>query len=513
MSTNIIHELKKFLNDPQQITLEFSFLDFESSVFQGIRVVKELTTNKQVLTVVLVKNKALGSVSFFFRDSPTYQFALAVDNAYLFNDNNSKECIVKNFILLGNDPILGTQIKIDEYAITIYALINDGKTRGLDSFSFNQLYSDCSSVKSYSYALGVETLKKPTYQEPKKNSQKATSKSSNIISKIGIILIVMLSMSLLSNYIRNSENTKINSPEFEADTISIDTTASLPEISEFWIEKKYQNFNYSIPESMKLVENLSNENQQVIIDEDNNIGITISHSNLPEEYENETIRSLIGNNTREHALSTNDDNKKHFSDFQLIDYGFDMLGNAESFLVTQLSTKFSGKNISMVVKSYFVISSPNYYSITLSYPENSVSKEEVMKRIVDSFKFNIAGVEENFSTENNLEFLISTNGVYPKDMNLLQDSILRKRLKNLIGTRYNFLISNWDVENPIEVKNNIFVAFGCQSHNCDSTNFIIIIDFSKNILYCGVRENNNVKSFSEDGSSTQKLNDFVSGNF
>jgi hypothetical protein len=98
-------------------------------------------------------------------------------------------------------------------------------------------------------------------------------------------------------------------------------------------------------------------------------------------------------------------------------------------------------------------------------------------------------------------------------MNLLDDSILRKRLKNLIGNSYNFLVSNWDVENPIVVKNNIFVAFGCQSHNCDSTNFIIIMDFSKNILYCGVRENNNVKSFSEDGSNTQKLNDFVSGNF
>ena len=39
------------------------------------------------------------------------------------------------------------------------------------------------------------------------------------------------------------------------------------------------------------------------------------------------------------------------------------------------------------------------------------------------------------------------------------------------------------------------------------------MDFSKNILHCGVRENNDGKSFSEDGSTTQMLNDFVLGNF
>ena len=422
MSTNIIQELKKFLNDPQQITLEFSFLNFESYVFQGIRVVKELTTNKHVLTVVLVKNKTLGSVSFFFRDSPTYQFELTVENANLFNDNNSKEWIVKKFIVFGKEPILGTQIKIDENTIAIYACLNDGKSRGIDSLSFNQSYSDFTSVKSYRYALGIETLKMPTYQKPayqetKRKSPNFPSKGSNLLSKIGVILIVLLSMSLLSTYISNSENKKINSREPETDTISIDTTASVPEISGFWIEKKYQNFSYSIPESMKLVENLSNENQQVIIDEDNNIGITISHSILPDGQENETISSLINGDSRQFALSINDENRKNFSDFQLIDYDFDMLGNVESFLVTQSSTELSGKNLSMIMKSYFVISSPNYYSISLSYPENSVSKKEVIKRIVDSFKFKVSEVEEDNKTAevtsvNDNVYSVITNRAY-----------------------------------------------------------------------------------------------------
>ena len=52
----------------------------------------------------------------------------------------------------------------------------------------------------------------------------------------------------------------------------------------------------------------------------------------------------------------------------------------------------------MIMKSYFVISSPNYYSISLSYPENSASKEEVINRIVDSFKFNVSELKEDNKT-------------------------------------------------------------------------------------------------------------------
>lgn len=397
MDINLIHELKKFLNNPNEVTIEFSFVNFESSVFQGIRTIKNLTTKKRCLTVTIVKQRTLGSVSFFFRDSPTYQFALTVEESDLYNDNNSHECLISKFIVLGNDPIKGNQLIINSYSITVYASLNDNKPRGLDSYSINQIYSDCTSVKSYNYALGFETLKKPTYNEPKKNNSNNNSKGSNKFLIIGIIVIIVIFISMISNN-NNTQNTNIDNNEFEADTISIDTTVSVPETSEFWIEKKYQNFIYSIPESMKLVENLSNDNQEVIIDEDNNIGITISHSILPEGNENETIRTLIGNNRHEFALSTNEENKKRFNDFQLIDYNFDMLGNVEAFLVTQSSTELSGKNISMIMKSYFVISSPNYYSISLSYPENSVSKEEIIKKIVDSFKFTTV------ESENPMEF-------------------------------------------------------------------------------------------------------------
>jgi hypothetical protein len=389
MNINVIHELKKFLNNPNVITLELSFVNFESSVFQGIRTIKNLTTKKRSLIVTLVKNSALGSVSFFFRDSPTYQFALTVEESDLNNDNNSYEILVSKFIVLGNEPIKGNQLIINSYSITVYASLNDNKPRSLDSFSINQIYSDCSSLKSYNYALGIEALKKPTNVEPKKNSQNNSIWSNKylilgIISFIIVIIITRINRKI--DY--NTNDINIENNEFENDLILADTTANITEVSEFWIEKKYQNFSYSIPEYMKFHEDLSNENQQVFADEENNVGITISHSIIPTGNESETIRTIIGNNQREFALGVNDEQIKNFSDFRLIDYSFEMLGNIESFLVTQSSNQLSGKNISMIMKSYFVISSPYYYSISLSYPENSVNGEEIARKIVDSFKFN-----------------------------------------------------------------------------------------------------------------------------
>ena len=137
--------------------------------------------------------------------------------------------------------------------------------------------------------------------------------------------------------------------------------------------------------------------------------------------------------------------------------------------------------------------------------DNSDKEDDEFSNSTDT-----TSIESNL-TKDNLAFLNSTNGLYPKDINLLEDSVLKQRLINLIGNKYYFLAENWNVETPIKVKNNTFIASGCQSQNCDITNFIIIIDFSKGILYCGIRENNKVKSFSEDGSNNQELTDFVLG--
>ncbi len=116
------------------------------------------------------------------------------------------------------------------------------------------------------------------------------------------------------------------------------------------------------------------------------------------------------------------------------------------------------------------------------------------------------------SSSGDLDFLRNLNGKYPYEVKLLDNPTLEKRLKNLLGTRFGFLKETWAVESAIEIKNNIFIATACQAHNCGSTNFIIVVDLSKNVMYAGVREEEQVKTYSEDGSSIQQLNEWAKGN-
>lgn len=120
--------------------------------------------------------------------------------------------------------------------------------------------------------------------------------------------------------------------------------------------------------------------------------------------------------------------------------------------------------------------------------------------------------QANNSTSDNLEFLKKLNGKYPYEVKLFNNPALIKRLKKLLGNRYKFLKETWAVESPMKIKDNIFVASGCQAHNCGSTNFIIVVDLSKNIMLAGVREEDQVKTYSEDGSSCQQLIEWANGN-
>jgi hypothetical protein len=109
----------------------------------------------------------------------------------------------------------------------------------------------------------------------------------------------------------------------------------------------------------------------------------------------------------------------------------------------------------------------------------------------------------------NLNFLKKYAGKYPHDVKLLNNTTLTTRLKKLLGNRYAFLKKTWAVETPIEINNNVFSAGGCQTHNCSDTNFIIVVDFSKNILYAGIREENKVKVYAEDASTNQQVTDWA----
>lgn len=113
---------------------------------------------------------------------------------------------------------------------------------------------------------------------------------------------------------------------------------------------------------------------------------------------------------------------------------------------------------------------------------------------------------------NSFVYLRSYAGKYPSEVKLLEDSILRPRLQKLLGRRFDFFVNTWAVETPMEVRNNLFVASACMAHNCGSTNFIIVVDLSKDVLYAGIREDDKVTRYAEDGGGNSELENWATGN-
>jgi hypothetical protein len=139
-------------------------------------------------------------------------------------------------------------------------------------------------------------------------------------------------------------------------------------------------------------------------------------------------------------------------------------------------------------------------------------ENELLKKDQELNQKTVKSTTDNL-TSNNLDFLKKLNGKYPYEVNLFDNSTFTQRLKNLLGnSKYNFLIETWAVEVPMEYANNIFVASGCQAHNCASTNFIIVVDFAKNVMYAGIREEDEVKTYSEDGSNSTKVSEWANRN-
>ncbi len=102
-------------------------------------------------------------------------------------------------------------------------------------------------------------------------------------------------------------------------------------------------------------------------------------------------------------------------------------------------------------------------------------------------------------------FLTNFKDKYPHDVDLLNIPIIKKRLENLIGNKYFFLTGTCHVETPIKIENDEFITEGCQAHNCDATNYIILINLLSNNMYVGIREEQNVRLYSEDGSTSSYL--------
>ncbi len=111
-----------------------------------------------------------------------------------------------------------------------------------------------------------------------------------------------------------------------------------------------------------------------------------------------------------------------------------------------------------------------------------------------------------------LAYLKNYNEKYPGEVRLFSKPQFVNRVKALTGARYALLKKYWNVESPIEIGADNFIAYACQAHNCDVTNFMIIYDFNNDKMYVGIREEEKAKTYSENGTSiparlTQWAND------
>jgi len=118
--------------------------------------------------------------------------------------------------------------------------------------------------------------------------------------------------------------------------------------------------------------------------------------------------------------------------------------------------------------------------------------------------------QPNNHISDNLDFLNTFDKKYPYETKLLDNPILKTRLRKMLGTQYDFMKSIWQVETPIEITDGIFYAWGMQAHSGGDPSAVLMADINKNVLYVGIRKDKQQKFYSEDGGNVpQGLKDWA----
>lgn len=153
MNPLVLSSFKNFLQNNDLETLEIEFSIFNATLTDNSFRMKTLPSRRSFWKVFVQKN-SLGNVTFYFRDSPKYVFALVVDDEYLARQAKEEPLVIENFIVLGADPISGTRISITEDAIRVNANINN------QGYHLTHEYKNCLSITAHKERLSFETLTK-----------------------------------------------------------------------------------------------------------------------------------------------------------------------------------------------------------------------------------------------------------------------------------------------------------------------------------------------------------------
>lgn len=97
-------------------------------------------------------------------------------------------------------------------------------------------------------------------------------------------------------------------------------------------------------------------------------------------------------------------------------------------------------------------------------------------------------------------FLMNFNGKYAFDCNLLENPITGSHLKQLLGERYEFLTSIWEVEVPMEIRDSVLFTQAFQDNSGGDPGAAITIDIKRNLYTVGILEKGKVKLYFDDST-------------
>ncbi len=98
------------------------------------------------------------------------------------------------------------------------------------------------------------------------------------------------------------------------------------------------------------------------------------------------------------------------------------------------------------------------------------------------------------------ESIITKNeGKYPHDLKLFEDKDFGERFKKLVGTQYDEIIKNFNVETPVVSEAGIYKFTGCKQHDCAAYQTTVLYDANNDNVNVFVDQNGTTKEYSEKG--------------
>lgn len=212
-----------------------------------------------------------------------------------------------------------------------------------------------------------------------------------------------------------NETVPIEEPMPTPDTIDNATTIAEVPKEVIWIKKDFANTSFQIPDNLVFIDSLSSDNSKLYIDFTSNVSISIVADLLNDEM-SEITTDDFADNISVLANNINEENKRNFDDFKLLNYEMSYLGNSKAIKIEESSKKVSGpKNIDMRIISYHIILKPYYYKVTFSFPIESPEFSETFEQVNKSFVFQKLNKNTDVTDSNDNQL-----GYYKVDSNTIE---------------------------------------------------------------------------------------------